>query len=183
LFSAEDGTIDLPSLAIGSSVEKSFVGFIYASSTTTLDRILSCFITDHNGYFYTTNAYEFAGGFGLSIVGGEARQINSPSGSAPTIIASNSVYQSTQTSALNDLSLQQLQYSQINIGSIFGSQNGLVEAIFPVSNANALNDCATYIEGKVIDDNGEPISGALVVYEHGKFTYTDINGSIVIGTS
>jgi hypothetical protein len=176
LFSAEDGTIDLPSLAIGSSVEKSIVGFFYFSLTTTLDRILSCFITDHNGYFYTTNAYEFAGGFGLSIVGGEARQINSPSGSAPTIIASNSVYQSTQTSALNDLSLQQLQYSQINIGSIFGSQNGLVEAIFPVSNANALNDCATYIEGKVIDDNGEPISGALVVYEHGKFTYTDING-------
>lgn len=176
LFAAEDGTIDLPSLAIGSSVEKSFVGFIYSSTTTTLDRLLSCFITDHNGYFYTTNAYEFAGGFGLSIVGGEARQINSPSGSAPTIIASNSVYQSTQTSALNDLYLQQLQYSQINIGSIFGSQNGLVEAIFPVSNANALNDCATYLEGKVIDNNGQPISGALVVYEHGKFTYTDING-------
>lgn len=178
-YSSDTGAIDLPELAIGSSVEKSQIAYSYATLGVTSEIYLQSYITDHNGYFYFTNFLEFTGGFNsafflLNVAG---YQVNLPSGGAPLPIAGNGVYEPQLKSALSDLYSQELTYVPLNQGASFASVNTLIEVILPVSSVIGRSNCVTYLEGKVIDANGEPVSNALVVYEHGRYTYTDVEGN------
>lgn len=181
LYSSETGVIDLQQLAIGTSVEKANVKFAFEATTVYAENFyVQPDITDHNGYFYFTQSLEYSGGFGFTITNAFAVQINNPSGSSPTIIAQNGVYTtSSGKSALDSLYAETLTFIPLPFsgGSNFSSSNNLVEAILPVSNVTARQNSVTYIQGKVVDINGQAVSGALVVYEHGKYTYTDIDGN------
>lgn len=184
MYSAEDGIIDLQALSNGLSVEKSFIQYIKNDIDPFSARLvyINSQTTDHNGYFFISQSAVSSNKFVFGVKNIIGLSVANPSGAIPTIIAQNGLYiPDGSTSALQGLFSEDLTFVSMPFNTPLGStdyenSNELIEAVLPVSNATARENCATYIEGKVLDTNGQPVSEALVIYEHGKFTYTDING-------
>lgn len=181
LVAADNGAIDLDVLSSGAFVEKSLV-YINPSVSVSFNRNVDITfgITDHNGYFYFTNAFEYPSIPSNRINGILVRQINSPSGSVGNLVNNGNYYISTEKSALSDLIAEKMDYvTGVSVPPFAPPivTNELLDIILPITDPDAKNVCATYIEGQVVDTNGEPISGSLVVYESGKFVYTDVDGN------
>lgn len=122
-------------------------------------------MTDHNGYFFgilTTSFYNL-----LSIT---AYQINTQTivSGAQTIYYGNLSEYYTKT-------LTPYVFDGIPPDT-FLIQNELIYGFLPTDNVNARSICSTLISGTVENIVGAPINQALVVYENGRYDYTNEAG-------
>lgn len=54
------------------------------------------------------------------------------------------------------------------------------EAITPSVSASIRTLCSSFVEGTVLNQDGEPVNGALVIYENGRYEFTDSSGNFKI---
>lgn len=169
LFDAE-GSTDAVALSKGVTVEKALVRnsiFTMYPPGSYVDYLQKK--SDHNGYFYAS-VYNFSAPLGYPNrffayqVGGQIRSgtvqyYENPSGeSALMLLYSNQITTSYPTDPIPSH----------------------IEIILPTDTPNARALSSTFVSGTVVGATGEPISNTLVLFEHGKYEWTDTNGQYSI---
>ena len=194
LFDAEGNTSQLELKNDGITVEKTLVttiptsggagtsfgqqGSLFGTYTNDIHNPSFYCVTDSNGFFFFIGIESFSPNIYYSAYSirnsapNLTTQIVDYIGGAPAI-----VYLSNMKSVLQDLQDQTLQQTW---GVVTPMDFRYREVLLP-TNKNVRNDCTTYIEGGVVDQNtGNPVSGCLVLYENGKTFKTGQSGQFKI---
>lgn len=124
-----------------------------------------CSTTDHNGYFYGIRG--IAANYGQFNI--RAYSINGE------LITNTSLINIGTVSNLFEKTLQQ--YNTQGASYLPPPYDlGLVICVISTDNSSARGNCSTFLEGDVVDTNGNAISAVSVIYETGRVDVTDING-------
>lgn len=163
-----NGQVDVPALAQGVTVEKGFADVI---TELPIDHpTYQSKNTDHNGFFY----FQYALGSG-NVTPDDRVKVYQVGGA----IHDGGTQYFEDVTGLSALS--RLFDESINTDwqrGIEGSVNQRHrEIICPVDDPNARNRASTFISGSVVDSLGNPTSGLTVLYEHGRTTLTQTDGS------
>ena len=163
-----EGSTEVQDLKLGATVEKSQVTQ-YANLANPYQQ-LGIDWTDHNGYFSVYN------GTLATQRTVEVDQINQ--NLAITTVIHDFAGSQYYTIRGEKGALQQLQDGTIS--PTYSGTDGWFECIIPVTLATARATLSTFVKGRILDQNNEPISGALIVYENGRKAYSDENGQFSI---
>lgn len=163
-----NGSTDIEELKLGVTVEKSQVKqWQYISNPY---KELGIDWTDHNGYF---SVYNGTLALQRTVL---VEQINQNLAITTEIHPYSSTFMPTLQGEVS--ALQQLQNGTIPI--TYSGNSSWFECIIPVTLNTARETLSTFIKGKVLDQDGNPVMNCLVVYESGRKTYTDNNGDFSI---
>lgn len=164
-----NGVVDVPSLNRGVTVERALV----RNSRFTGSSQLSYYqqkITDHNGFFYIFPAADLNN----DLVIANRYEVYQLNGAGSTGLIHNSGIQYYGVDG-GESALYLL--SQETITTNYDVTSNLLEIIIPTDTPNARAGSATFIQGFVVDGNGQGVSGVSVVFSHGRTVVTAIDGS------
>lgn len=137
----------------GASVEKAVVDTFYDLNSGQQGLHT---LTDHNGYFFCFNQSYFFG----------ALQVNN------ILLVNNSIL---WQGGLTDLLNKTMVSHDFGAGGTIFDQK-LYFGVLTTTNLAGRQSCSTFIKGRVIDQNGNALPNAIVVYENGRVVVTDITG-------
>jgi hypothetical protein len=131
-------------------------------------------VTDHNGYFFTSDYFTQAIRF-------IADQVSAtPSSPIALREGGDIIYRDTETSALFALKNGTLTPYSASSGKIWNNtifiSDDFNDLILPVTNTSARNVCSSLITGRILDANGEPVFANLV-YTNGRQATQDNLGN------
>lgn len=167
-----NGVVDVPSLNRGVTVERALV----RNSRFTGSSNLSYYqqkITDHNGFFYIFPAADLNN----DLVIANRYEVYQLNGAGTTGLIHNSGIQYYGVDG-GESALYLL--SQETITTNYDVTSNLLEIIIPTDTPNARAGSATFIQGFVVDGNGQGVSGVSVVFTHGRVGVTASDGSYSI---
>lgn len=166
------GQVDVPALAKGVTVEKGLVKIINTGSLPAPIDFYQTKHTDHNGFFYLW--YNQGSGDFVQTPANRVQVLQVPG----TLIHNGGVQYFEDVLGLSALALL---YAETISTDWQRGADGVTHAhrefICPVDNQDARSISSTFIDGRVVDSNGTPISGLTVLYEHGRTTLTQTDGT------
>ena len=170
-----NGSSAVQDVASGATVEKSEVMQLITGQNSFYKDYFGVDWTDHNGYFsvYAGNNFN-----SYSV---QVRQISN--NVSPSVIKD---FQGNQFWALAGQAgaLTQLGNLTIQTDEPYNPNNPLTllwaECIIPTDETFARQACSTFVEGRILDQDNNPVSGMLVVYQSGRYDYTDLDGRFKI---
>ncbi len=137
----------------GVTVEKAVVIYENAIGYT------SACTTDHNGYYF---------GIAISMSTQDAYQVG------PNLITRTQTINRGTISQMYTKTLQPFDYGSTTPPPDFP---GLVFGVVTTTNQSARQLCSTFIEGDTVNSSGDAVGGVLVVYENGRTTVSNADGS------
>lgn len=165
------GNISEEELKNSVTVENAAVGVNFNPTIGGYPNPISEGQTDHNGYFWQAISSSFIN-IGASVI-------------RPFVDVSDKILKDTGDATM----LQDQNINTVRDGtaatadekSDWASTNGVTEWVIPNRDASVTTDTRTRIEGKVLDGNGNPVAGYLVLAtETGRFGITDSLGEFEI---